>query len=142
MNKRKFHTIMWNGPESSLMLFLLHWILHDHAKMIVFVWNGRNSCKIMILMLNSIFVNLEGSERPMWGCQVSTWPCPINKNLNFSYKSFWDTFDCIIFYILYFNRIHYFLSFSLIFSLAKHALWDQFSKHEWINLIFLGKMRI
>ena len=40
---------------------------------------------ILCEMLNfQISLNLEGFRSPMRGCQVSTWPWPINRNLNFS----------------------------------------------------------
>ena len=110
-------------------------ISHDHAKLL-------SSCKMISLLLNSRSLNGEASERPLRWYQVSIWPWPINRNLNFSLKDFLDTFDFRIFYILSFNRILYFPSFSFIFSLAKHALWDQISKHEWLNLIFLRGRRI
>ena len=50
-------------------------ISHDHAKMIVFMRKGQSSCKIMILMLNSIFVNLD------WKVLKDQWEvtkCPLD----------------------------------------------------------------
>ena len=137
-------------------------ISHDHAKFCIVMQNGPKSCyccccstnfvqpceidslrakwlslcNMIILLLNSILLNGEGSERPFKWWQVSTWPWHINTNLNLSLKNFLNTINYRIFYILYLNRILYFPSFFVIFSLAKHALWDQISKHEWLNLIF------
>ena len=39
----------------------------------VLVWNDPSSCEMVILMLNSKFLNLESSRRLMWSCQVSIW---------------------------------------------------------------------
>ena len=48
-------------------------ILHDYAKMMVLMWNDPRSCEMVILMLNSKFLNLESSRRLMRSCQVSIW---------------------------------------------------------------------
>ena len=108
-----------------LLLLLLDWISHDHLKLIVLVKNGRSSCEIMILMLNFRFVNLEGSKRPMRGCQVSTWPWPINRNLNFSCKSFLTLWLCNFLEILSLNRIFYF------FFIFPHFLTSQTCLVRW-----------
>ena len=96
--------------------------------------NCWNSCKIAFFYR---FLGEEAFERPFRWCQVSTWPWPINRNLIYS---FWK--DIYIsnrrtFQISSLYRIFYFPSFSLIFSLTKHVLWDQISKYEWLNLVFL-----
>ena len=86
----------------------------------------------------SRFLDEEASEKPLRWCQVSTWPWPINKNLIDSFKDFGYISNCRTFQISSLYIILYFPSFSLIFSIAKHVLWDQISKHEWLNLVFLG----
>ena len=91
----------------------------------------------------SRFLDEEASEKPLRWCQVSTWPWPINKNLIDSFKDFGYISNCRTFQISSLYIILYFPSFSLIFSIAKHVLWDQISKHEWLNLLFfLGGWRI
>ena len=122
-------------------------ILHNHAKcskkakivlmnfpLRTIMRNCWNSCKIAFFYR---FLGEEAFERPFRWCQVSTWPWPINRNLIYS---FWK--DIYIsnrrtFQISSLYRIFYFPSFSLIFSLTKHVLWDQISKYEWLNLVFL-----
>ena len=106
---------------------------------------SHNRVNLLGLVRNCIFSRFlgeEASERPLRWCQVSTWPWPVNKNLIDSFKDFLHFSNCRTFQIFSFYRILYFLSFSLILSLAKHVLWDQISKQEWLNLIFLGEGRI
>ena len=57
-------------------------------------------------------------------------------------RTFWIFPNCRTFQTSSLYIILYFPSFSLIFSVAKHVLWDQISKHERLNLIFLGGGRI
>ena len=68
-------------------IFLFHIIMR----------NCLSSCEMTILLLNSRFLDEEASGRPLRWCQVSTWPWPINRNLIFSWKSFLDISNCIIF---------------------------------------------
>ena len=101
---------------------------------------SHHRTKLMRLMRKCIFsrfLDEEASRRPLRWCQVSTWPWPINRNEIDSLKDFFLHFsNCRTFQI--FSLYNFLLSFIffLIFSLAKHALWDQISKHEWQNLIF------
>ena len=105
MNMRKFRLVMRNGEK----VVVAPLISYNHVKLILFMWNRRGSCEIMILMLNSKFLNLDGSRRLMWGCQVSTWPWPINRNLNFSWRSFW------ILLIVKFYGFSLLIEFSIFF---------------------------
>ena len=119
MNIQKFRIVIRNGPKSSLMLLLLHWISYNDAKMIVFVPNGQSWCESMSLMLNSIFVNLECSRRPMRGSQVSTWPWLINRNLNFSCNELLDTL------IVQFSRFSFLIEFFFFSFIFPHFLTSQ-----------------
>ena len=169
---RKFRIVMWNGPESNFgcslkgnLKFDFAWpcenfsqscemlqegeigvdafsTSHNHAKLLELVRNCWISCEMGILLLNSIFLGEEASERPLRWCQVSTWPWLINRNLIYSVKKTFRYFLIVEFSKYSLSRIFYFPSFSLIFSLAKHVLWDQISKHEWLNLVFLEGGRI
>ena len=135
MNIRKIRTVLRNAPGMRNWC----WCIFHFAQ----------SCKIVrahAKLYFSIFFGEEASKRPLRWCQVSTWPWPINRNLIYS---FWERY--IHFLIVEFSRFPLsiefstflnFLSLYLIFSLAKHALWDQISKHEWLNLVFLGEWRI
>ena len=105
---------------------------HHHAKLLGLVWK----------CIFSRFLDEEASERPLRWCQVSTRPWPINRNEIDSFKNFLIFPNCRTFQIYSLYIIPYFPSFSLIFSVAKHVLWDQISKHEWLNLVFLGGGRI
>ena len=88
------------------------------------------------------FLDEIDSRRPFRWCQVSTWPWPIIETWLTHLETF-DTFsNCRTFQISFLYIILYFPSFSLIFLIAKHVLWDQISKHEWLNLVFLGGGRI
>ena len=100
--------------------------LHHHAKLLGLV----RKC------IFSRFFDEEASRRPLRWCKVSTWPWLINRNGNDSFKNFLIFPNCKTFYISSLYIILYFPLFSLIFSVAKHVLWDQISKHEWLNLIF------
>ena len=127
-------------------------ILHDHVK-ILHSHAKRSKKTKMVLMdfplriivrncIFSRFLDEETSGRPLRWCQVPTWPWPINRNLIYSLKKTFRYFLIVEFSKYSLSRIFYFPSFSLIFSLAKHALWDQISKHEWLNLVFLEGGRI
>ena len=77
-------------------------ISHDHAK----ISHNHTKCskKMKMVLMNfplhtivwncifSRFLDEEASGRPLRWCQVSTWPWPINKNLIYSFKDFWDIF--------------------------------------------------
>ena len=135
-------------------------ITHDHAKFShshakhssktkmqlmdflprIIMRNCWGSCENVFF---SRFLDEEASGRPLKWCQVSFWPWPINRNMIDSFKNFlWIFPNCRTFQTYSLYIILYFLSFSLIFSVAKHVLWDQISKHEWLNLIFLEEWRI
>ena len=107
-------------------------ILHNHVNLLGLVRNH----------IFSRFLCEETFRRPLRWCQVSTWPWPINRNLIDSLKNFLIHFLIVELSRFLLYIILYFSSFSFIFSVAKHVLWDQISKHEWLNLIFLGGGRI
>ena len=92
----------------------------------------------------SRFLDEEASGRPLKCCQVSFLPWLINSNEMDSFKNLtFDTFsNCRTLHTSSLYIILHFPSVSLIFSVAKHVLWDQISKHEWLNLVFLGGGRI
>ena len=127
MTMRKFHTIMRNAPRRQI------WVL-VHFPLRTIVRNCWSSCEIAFF---SRFLGKEASERPLKWCQVFTWPWPINRNLIYLFWEKYTFSNCKTFQISFLYRIFYFPSFSFIFSLAKHVLWDQISKHEWLNLVFL-----
>ena len=104
------------------------------------------------------FLNLKVFKIPIRVCQVSTWPYPINRNLNFSLRTFWHFWYFWFwnfletFYLSLSIEFYIFLSFFLIFLVSKHALWDQIDyyrkvlfcrpnykgfKHLWVVIIFI-----
>ena len=125
MTMRKFRTVMRNAPGRRKWCW---WIFHF-----------AQSCEICIF---SRFLGEKASERPLRWCQVSTWPWPKIETWFTHFGDFYTFSNCRMFQISSLYIIFYFPSFSLIFSLAKHALWDQIFKHEWLNLVFLGGGRI
>ena len=76
----------------------------------------------------SRFLNEEASGRPLRWCQVSSWPWPINRNMIDSFKKLFYIFLILKLFRFLFSLYNSLLSF--IFSIAKHVLWDQISKHE------------
>ena len=108
--------------------------------------NSHHHAKLLRLVRKCIFpgfLDEEASGRPLRWCQVSSWPWPINRNVIDSFKEPFDTFsNCRTFHTSSLYIILHFPSISLTFSVAKHVLWDQISKHEWLNLVFLGGGRI
>ena len=87
---------------------------------------SHNCVKLLELVQNCIFsrsLSEEASRRPLRWCQVSTWPWSINRNLIYSFEDF-RHFLIVKFSRFPLYKILYFSSFSLIFSLAKHVLWD------------------
>ena len=67
----------------------------------------------------SRFFDEEAFRRPLRWCKVCTWPWPINRNGNDSFKNFLIFPNCRTFQISSLYIILYFPSFSLIFSVAK-----------------------
>ena len=114
MIMRKFRTIMRNGLGSCGCCYYII----DFARpcKIGFLHaNWLSSCKMVVLLLNSRFLNEEAFRRPLRWCQISTWHWPINRNLNISLRSFWILFivEFSIFSLLIELFIfHHFLSFS------------------------------
>ena len=104
---------------------------HHHARSL------RARAKVHSLQI----LDEEVSGRPLKCCQVSFLPWPINRNVIDSFKNFRIFSNCRTFQTSFLYIILYFPSFSLIFSVAKHVLWDQISKHEWLNLVFSEKGR-
>ena len=129
MNMRKIHTVVRNGLERNLAIAQReNWklISHSHAKC------SRKAKLVLMhfpfrtIVRNCIFsrsLSEEASRRPLRWCQVSTWPWSINRNLIYSFEDF-RHFLIVKFSRFPLYKILYFSSFSLIFSLAKHVLWD------------------
>ena len=152
--KNSHNRVNWNRMDFGCNTPREKWklISHDHVK-ILHSHAKRSKKTKMVLMdfplriivrncIFSRFLDEETSGRPLRWCQVPTWPWPINRNLIYSFKDFWYISNFRTFQISSFCIILYFPSFSLIFSIAEHVLWDQISKHEWLNLIFLRGGRI
>ena len=111
---RKFRTIMRNGLGSCGY----YYYIIDFARPCkngFLPMNWLSSCKMVVLLLNSRFLNRQAFGRPLRWCQMSTWHWPINRNLNISLMSFWILFivEFSIFSLLIeFFIFHLFLSFS------------------------------
>ena len=127
-----FRMTMWNEPKGGIVLqtkencqadfawtcenFSHSCKMPQEAIIVAAEFLISSSCEKDILLLNFRLLDEEASGRPLRWCQMSTWPCPINRNLNPSCKREMMRKLCEHFLIVEFSRFSLSIEF-FIFSL-------------------------